>query len=313
MKILVTGASGFVGSALLPRFLKYEGASLVAATRKASTGLPAAVRMRRVGDLGPDTDWRAALEGVGTVIHLAARVHVMQDTAEDPLAEFRRVNVEGTLNLARQAVAAGVGRFVFLSSVKVNGEGGSRPYTEADTPAPQDPYGISKHEAEQGLRAVAGEGGMEVTVIRPPLVYGPGVKANFAALVRAVRRGVPLPLGAVHNRRSLVAVDNLADFIVTCATHPSAGNDTFMVSDGEDLSTPELVRRLAAAMNRPVRLLPVPPALLFAGSALLGRRAAVHRLCGSLRVDIRRAGSRLGWRPPVSVDEALRRTVASPL
>jgi UDP-glucose 4-epimerase len=237
----------------------------------------------------------------------------MQDTATDPLADFRRVNVQGTLNLARQAAATGVRRFVFISSIKVNGETTDLgyPFTADDVPAPlDDPYGVSKMEAEQGLRQIAAETGMEVVIIRPPLVYGPGVKANFAALMRAVQRGWPLPLGMVHNQRSLVGLDNLVDFIVTCITHPQAANQTFLVSDGKDLSTTELVRGMAKAAGMPARLLPVPLWVLQAGASLLGKGDAVQRLCGNLQVDISKARSLLGWVPPVSVEEGLRRAMA---
>ena len=247
------------------------------------------------------------------MLHSAARVHVMEDTEADPLMAFRAVNVDGTLNLARQAAAAGVKRFVFISSVKVNGESTppGRSFTEADAPNPQDAYGQSKHEAEQGLRQLSAETGMEVVVTRPPLVYGPGVKANFAALMRAVQRGWPLPLGAVHNQRSLVALDNLVDFIVTCITHPQAANQTFLVSDGQDLSTTELVRGMAQAAGVvPARLLPVPVWALQAGASLLGKGDAVQRLCGNLQVDMSKARSLLGWVPPVSVEEGLRRAMA---
>ena len=305
---LVTGTTGFVGTALVARLVD-EGRFFVrAAVRRESGELPAAVERVVVGDLTPDADWEPALAGVDAVVHLAARVHVMREATADPLAEFRRVNVGGTLNLARQAAAAGVRRFVFLSSVKVNGEGGSAAYRETDPPAPQDAYGISKHEAELGLHEIAAETGIEVVIIRPPLVYGPGVKANFHALLRAVARGMPLPLGAIHNRRSLVALDNLVDLIVTCIDHPAAANQTFLVSDGEDLSTTELIRRLARAMGRPARLIPVPTVALMAGATLLGKREMAARLCGSLQVDITKARKVLGWTLPVSVDEGLRRT-----
>jgi nucleoside-diphosphate-sugar epimerase len=237
----------------------------------------------------------------------------LASTEADPLMAFRAVNVEGTLNLARQAAAVGVQRFVFISSVKVNGESTEpgQAFTEADTPNPQDAYGLSKHEAEQGLRHIAAETGMEVVIIRPPLVYGPGVKANFAALMRAVQRGWPLPLGAVHNQRSLVALDNLVDFIVTCITHPQAANQTFLVSDGQDLSTTELVRGMARAAGVPARLLPVPVWALQAGATLLGKGDAVQRLCGNLQVDISKARSLLGWVPPISSDVGLRRATGS--
>jgi UDP-glucose 4-epimerase len=251
------------------------------------------------------------LREVDAVFHLAARVHVMKDTAVDSLAEFRKVNVLGTLNLARQAAAVGVKRFVFVSSVKVNGESTpvGQAFTEADEPNPQDAYAVSKFEAEQGLREIAADTGMAVVIIRPPLVYGPGIKANFAALMRAVQRGWPLPLGAVRNQSSLVALDNLVDFVVTCITHPQAVNQTFLVSDGQDLSTTELVRGMAHAAGVPARLLPVPVWALQAGATLLGKGDAVQRLCGNLQVDISKARQLLGWVPPVSVDEGLRRAV----
>jgi len=252
-----------------------------------------------------------ALRGADCIIHTAARVHVMHDTESDPLSAFRSVNADGTLNLAHQAAAAGVKRFVFISSVKVNGEvtQPGQAFSEADVSSPQDAYGQSKHEAEQGLRQLSADTGMEVVIIRPPLVYGPGVKANFAALIRAVQRGWPLPLGAVHNQRSFVALDNLLDFIVNCITHPKAANQTFLVSDGQDLSTTELVRGMAQAAGAPARLLPVPMWALQAGASLLGKGDAVQRLCGNLQVDISKARSLLGWVPPVSVDEGLRRAV----
>lgn len=315
MKFLVTGATGLVGKALCAELVR-AGGEVRAAVRSAGVE-PAGVESAglawtSVGRVDGDTAWSAALREVDVVIHLAARVHIMKDSAGYPLAEFRKVNVEGTLNLARQAAAAGVRRLVFVSSVKVNGEDTApgQAFAESDLPAPRDAYGVSKHEAELGLRQIAVESGMEVVIIRPPLVYGPGVKANFAALMRAVQRGWPLPLGAVHNQRSLVALDNLVDFILTCIKHPGAANQTFLVSDGHDLSTTELVRGLASAAGVPARLLPVPVWALRSGAALLGKGDAVQRLCGNLQVDISKAHSLLGWTPPISVDEGLRRAVA---
>ena len=243
-------------------------------------------------------------------MHLAARVHVMSDGAADPLAEYRRVNVAATLALAQQALVAGARRYVFVSSVKVNGEGTQpgRPYHEIDTPAPADPYAISKLEAEEGLLALAASTSMEVVVIRAPLIYGPGVRANFLRMARWLARGLPLPLGAVtENRRSLLGLDNLVDLILLCLQHPRAANQVFLAADGEDLSTTELLRRTAAALGVHPRLVPVPPAILEAGAAVLGKRAVVDRLCGSLQVDIGKARRVLGWRPPVSVDEGLLR------
>jgi nucleoside-diphosphate-sugar epimerase len=259
------------------------------------------------------TRWAEALDGIETVIHAASRVHMMRDVSSDPLAEFRRVNTTGTLRLAREAATVGVRRFVFLSSVKVHGESSAHncPLVETAPPAPNDAYAISKREAEDGLRAIAASSGMEVVIIRPPLVYGPGVKANFASLMRAIARGIPLPLGALHNRRSLVSLTNLVSFIITCMSHPNAANETFLVSDGEDLSTADLARRITVAMNKPERLIAVPPLLVLSVASILGRRASAERLCGNLQVDIAKAQSVLGWSPPISVDEGLRRTVAS--
>ena len=308
-KILVTGANGFVGGALCSQAV--VRGMVVRGITRTPCNLPAEVGNLVVGRIDDGTNWREMLTGCEVVIHLAARVHVMHDTETDPLTAFRSVNVGGTLNLACQAAAAGVKRFVFISSVKVSGESTSpgRAFTEADAPNPQDAYGLSKHEAEQGLRRLSADTGMDVVIIRPPLVYGPGVKANFAALMRAVQRGWPLPVGAVHNQRSLVALDNLVDFIVTCITHPQAANQTFFVSDGQDLSTTELVRGMAQAAGVSARLLPVPVWALQAGASLLGKGNAVQRLCGNLQVDISKARSFLGWVPSVAVAEGLRRAI----
>ncbi len=309
--VLVTGATGFVGSSVVSR-LAVENFETHACVRRDFFSMPKGVRIVPVVELTANTDWRPILAGVKSLVHVAARVHVMQDTEADPLTAFRTFNVDCTLNLARQAATSGVKRFVFISSVKVNGERTQlgRAFNEADAPNPQDAYGQSKHEAEQGLRQVSSDTGMEVVIIRPPLVYGPGVKANFAALMRAVQRGWPMPLGAVHNQRSLVALDNLVDFIVTCITHPQAANQTFLVSDGQDLSTTELVRGMAQASGVPARLLQVPVWALQAGASLLGKRDVVQRLCGNLQVDISKARSLLGWVPPVSLEEGLRRAMA---
>jgi nucleoside-diphosphate-sugar epimerase len=327
MKALVTGANGFVGNAVWQRLNAMSDVQALGSVRRAATLMDMGELVVTVDDLSAQTDWSEALKSVEAVVHTAARVHVMDDTASDPLTEFRRVNVEGTFNLALQAAAAGVKRFIFLSSIKVNGEATPAPppglfpkelrekekgkFSADDEPAPQDPYGISKMEAEQALSKIAAETGMEVVIIRPPLVYGPGVKANFAALMRVVQRGWPLPLGAVHNQRSLVALDNLVDFIVLCVAHPKAANHTFLVSDGQDLSTTELVRGLARAGGLSARLLPMPVWALQAGASLLGKGDEVQRLFGNLQVDISKARTLLGWVPPVSVDEGLRRAMGS--
>lgn len=310
MRVLLTGATGFVGRGLLERLSTQGGLQLRAAVRRQESAFPESVTVVQVADLRGDTDWRKALEGVEAVIHSAARVHVMDDQAEDPLAEFRAVNVAGTLNLARQAVSAGVKRFVFISSIKVNGEGTAlgKPYTADDTPMPVDPYGISKLEAEQGLQALSQETRMEVVIVRPVLVYGPGVKANFRSMMNWLKKGVPLPLGAIHNKRSMVALDNLVDLIVTCIDHPKAANQVFLVSDGEDLSTTELLRRTGQSLARPARLLPIPTFVLAIAARLLGKPGIAQRLCGSLQVDIGKTRALLGWQPPVTVDDALAKT-----
>lgn len=271
---------------------------------------PDGIEAVAIDSLSSDTDWTAALRNVEQVVHLASRVHVMNDKSSDSLADFRRVNVEGTSALARQAAADGAKRFVFLSSVKVNGEftEAGHPFTADDAPAPEDSYSVSKYEAEQLLRQIAAETGMEVVIIRPPLVYGPGVKANFESMMRCLARGVPLPLAAVtNNRRSLVALDNLVGLIVTCLNHPAAANQTFLVSDGKDLSTAQLLKRMGAAIGQPARLFYLPPTLLKLGASVLNRPGIYQRLCGSLQLDIAKTRQLLGWAPPVSVDEGLRR------
>jgi UDP-glucose 4-epimerase len=306
---MITGATGFVGSAVIQRLLTMKNVSLIAGSRRNEKVWPSGVTSLLLSDL-ENSNQTIPLVGVEAVIHCAARTHIMNDQAVDPLAEFRKANVAGTLNLARQAAEAGVRRFIFISSIKVNGEGTElgKPYTEDDVPAPVDPYGISKLEAEQGLLAARTD--MEVVIIRPPLVYGPGVKGNFATMMQWLAKGLPLPLGALRsNRRSLVAITNLVDLIVTCLEHPAAANQVLLAGDGEDFSTAELLYRVAEAMDKQARLIPVPTAILEMVAGLLGKRAVAQRLCSSLQVDISKARTLLGWIPPVTFKEELLRTV----
>lgn len=307
VKVLLTGATGVVGKGLAAQLAGLDGVSLACAVRRSGTSQCG--EEFAVGELQATTDWSAALAGRNVVVHAAARAHVMRDETENPLAEYRRVNVDGTLNLARQAAEAGVSRFVFVSSIKVNGEetGEGMHFTADQLPAPEDAYGISKLEAEQALQALAEETGMEVVIIRPALVYGPGVKGNFATMIKLVHKGLPLPLGAVHNKRSLVALDNLVDLIITCIGHPAAANQVFLAGDGTDLSTTELLRGIGKAMGKPARLIAVPPGLLMFGAGLLGKKVVAQRVLGSLQVDISKARNLLGWEPPLSVEEGLRR------
>lgn len=311
MNVLLTGATGFVGSRLAEQIDQRNCFDLTCSVRRPRTITNG--REVLVGGLSGDTDWSAALIDQQIVVHTAARAHIMKDEVPDPLEEYRKVNVEGTLNLARQAAKAGVSRFIYISSIKVNGEQTplGNPFTAEDEPAPEDPYGISKLEAENGLHEIASETGMEVVVIRPPLVYGPGVKGNFASMINLVEKGLPLPLGAIHNKRSLVALDNLVDLIITCIDHPAAANQVFLAGDGQDVSTTELLRGVGQAMGRPARLIPVPAGMLMFGAGLLGKKAVAQRLLGSLQVDISKARNLLGWEPPLSVEEGLRRCFVS--
>jgi nucleoside-diphosphate-sugar epimerase len=312
MRLAITGANGFVGSRLVADFAA-DGDEIVAAARRPLAGLPPGAAWRQAPDLGPDAAWRDVVRGCDLVVHAAARVHVMKDASEDPLAAYRRANVEGTLALARQSAEAGVRRFLFISSIKVNGEstGPGRPFRADDPPAPVDPYGVSKAEAEAALFALGRETGMEVVVVRPVLVYGPGVRANFAAMLKAVARGLPLPLGGIRNRRSLLFVGNLSDLVRRAAVHPATAGQIFLASDGEDLSTAEMLKRLGTAVGRRARLLPVPPALLRAAATMLGKQAQAQRLLGSLQVDIGPARELLGWSPPFTVDAGFAETAAS--
>jgi nucleoside-diphosphate-sugar epimerase len=313
MKILVSGASGFIGKPLCTE-LSRQGHSVRAALRLSRIDNPPVENADTVsiGTIDGETDWTKAVAGIKTVIHLAARVHVMKDNAADPLTELHKVNVEGTWNLARQAAEAGVQRFIFISSIKVNGERTplGQPYTAEDPPKPIDPYGISKLEAEDALWRLADETGMELVIIRPPLIYGPGVKGNFRSMMSILCKGIPLPLGAIHNKRSFVALENLIDLIITCIDHPAAANQVFLAGDGDDLSTTELLQRLGIALGKPANLFPLPVWLLKAGAKLLGKSDMAQRLCDSLQTDISKAGDLLGWHPPVRVDDALKKTAA---
>lgn len=304
-QVLVTGANGFLGRSL-SEYLNLSGKTIIGISRvKFNAGYP----LQIVGSLANSDDLKRCLHGVGVVIHTAARVHVMQEKHIDPLRGYREVNVGITLNLANEAVAAGVKRFIYLSSIKVNGENTlNEPFTPEDYFVPDDAYALSKYEAEQGLLAIARQTGMEVVIIRPPLVYGPNVKGNFLHLMRWVNKGVPLPLGAIHNQRSLVALDNLVDLIAICIDHPAAANQIFLVSDDEDLSTTGLLQRLGNALDKPARLLPVPQGLLEGSLKLIGKGRIAQRLCGNLQVDISKTKRLLNWQPPVAVDDALKKT-----
>lgn len=305
MKILVTGANGFVGRALCTE-LTASGHDVIPAVRRLS-GLSHEVS---VGNLDASTDWTAALTRCDAVVHLAARVHQTGDDPSNAMALYRAVNTEATLGLGRQAAQAGVKRLVFISTVKVNGEGRDEPYRETDLPVPEDPYAITKWEAEQGLQKIAQETGLEVVVLRPPLVYGPGVRANFQRLMRVVERGWPLPLGAIANRRSLLYLGNFVEAIRVCVEHPAAAGQTFLLDDGSPVSTPELIRAVSHAMGRPAHMLPVPPPVLRFLGAMMGKRAAMARLTGSLFVDSSYIRTRLAWMPPYTLQQGLAATVS---
>lgn len=307
--ILVTGASGFVGTALV-NDLAQRGIFVRACSRSGRSGLTGMVDSVAGVDLLSVNDFNPLLEGVSVIVHAAARVHVMHERSADPQTAFRLLNVDCTLRLARQAAAAGVKRFVFVSSIKVNGETtlAGEPFAASDAPHPSDAYGHSKLEAELGLQQIAAQTGLEVVIVRPPLVYGSGVKANFARLLSWVNAGVPLPLGCVTgNRRSLIGVDNLSDLLVLCAQAPAAANQTFLVSDDHDVSTAELLICIGGALGRPARLLPVPLGLLIAGAKILRKGEMAQRLLGSLQVDITKTKTVLGWVPPFSLQQGLQR------
>lgn len=305
MKILVTGSQGFVGQALC-KYLTEKRYDVISAVR-ISAGLQ---NEYAIGNISANTYWQPALKNINTVIHLAARVHQMHDNAINPLTEFRQLNVDSTLNLARQAAESGVKRIVFTSTIKVNGEGSKTPYKESDTPKPEDPYAISKWEAEQGLLEISRQTGIEIVIVRPPLVYGPGAKGNFASLVSWVRKGWPLPFGSVRNQRSLIALENLVSFLALCADNtlsPLAANQTFVIADGEDISTPDLLKKVAYAHRVKSRLISIPSCIFKVAGQLMGKQAEVDRLLSSLLVDSTKARELLGWRPIISMDEQLRK------
>lgn len=308
--ILVTGAGGFVGRplcrALLAAGYRVRGTVRVHAPRAPT---PEAIQWVAVGDIGPDTAWAEALEGVECLVHLAARTHIMRERAADPLDAFRRVNVQGTRELARAAAAAGIKRFVFVSTIRVNGEATfGKPFSESDPPAPTEPYDLSKHEAEQALHEIAAKTGMETVILRPPLVYGAGVKGNFLRLMQALDHRLPLPIGAIDNRRSLSYVGNLVDALRVCIDHPAAAQQTFVVADDEDVSSPELAKRIAAAIGRKPLLLPVPVALLRLAGRLMHKDDVVTRITASLQVDAHKIRAALGWRPPFTMTEGMEET-----
>lgn len=324
LRVLITGANGFVGQSACARAV-CRGSLVRGALRK-NGEVPAKVEPVVVGEINGSTDWDSALRDVDVVIHLAARVHVMHDKAANPLDEFRKVNVAGTERLARAAATSEVKRLVYVSSIKVNGESTLTPrtlspspspvnvggehnvFSESDIPSPQDPYGVSKWEAEQALHRVSAETGLEIVIVRPPLVYGPGVKGNFAQMMRVLAKGIPLPLASVRNLRSLVYVENLADALIVCATHPEAAGQTYLVSDGEDISTSGLLRQLGDAMGHPARLFPCPPVLLKLAGQLSGKADQIERLLGSLRVDSSKIRCELNWTPPYTLQQGLQRT-----
>ncbi len=308
MKLLVTGATGFLGQAVC-QALAEQADTQVVGTGRSRPSTPGAIPLVAVGDIGADTDWTAALQGIEVVVHIAARLNLASDTSPDPLAEYRRTNLQGTLSLARQALAAGVRRLIFISSVGVNGSFTTgTAFDESSQPVPDGDYARSKFEAEEALRALVRDTSMDVVIIRPPLIYAAHARRNFPRLLKLVDSGLPLPFGALDNRRSMVALENLVDFIVLCTRHPAAGNELFLISDGEDASTAQIVRYLAASMGRSARLVPVPDALMRWGAKLAGRQNMYVTLCASLQVDSSKARRLLGWVPPLTLEQALTKT-----
>lgn len=307
--VLITGADGFIGKALCTEMLS-KGWKVRASVRSRGKmkDLSEKIDIIETGSIGPDTEWAKSLDNVESVVHLAGRVHVMDDSLSEPLSEYRFVNTAGTENLARSAAFSGVRRFIFMSTVKVNGIGGKGPYSEDDIPESKDPYGISKCEAEKKLKEIANETGLEIVIIRAPMVYGPEVKANFLRLLKTVDRGVPMPLASIDNRRSLIYLGNLVDSIITCINHPNAIGQIYLVSDGEDISTPELIRQIATALGKPIRLFCLPLFMLHVAGAITGKLKEIERLLGSLTVDTSKIRRELGWNPPFTFAHGLKQT-----
>mgnify|MGYP001555677476 CR=1 FL=1 len=308
MNFLVTGADGFVGNALC-QYLLSEGKNVSGSLWHEGLSVPVGVNATVVGDLNSETKWEKVLNGIDVVVHTAARVHVMNEGSVDPLSEYRKVNVEGTAKLAKSAAQEGVKRFVYISSIKVNGEltSDGKPFKVDSDPVPLDPYGISKFEAEEELKKISKDTGMEFVIVRPPLIYGPGVKANFHKMISWVMKGVPLPFGSVKNKRSFIALENLVDFLYRCAIHPKAANQTFLISDGRDMSTAELLKKVAIAVGKRHRVFPFPVFILAAIGMVFRKKDVVSRLIGNLQVDSTPAFSLLGWKPVISIDEALKK------
>jgi UDP-glucose 4-epimerase len=305
MNILVTGSTGFLGRSLVEQ-LTLHSISVLARSELKSNNC-----VYHHGVIDNKSSYAKALLNIDVIIHCAARVHIMDDNSSSPLDEFREVNTHGTLNLAQQAATSGVKRFIFISSIKVNGESTELglPFKPDDTFIPTDPYGLSKYEAEIGLCKIAEKSGMEVVIIRPPLVYGPGVKANFASMMKWVNKGLPLPLGGITgNKRSLVSIDNLVNLIITCIDHPKAGNNTFLVSDDDDVSTTQLLVNMATALDSSNRLIPIPSKWFIVVAKLIGKPAISQRLCGSLQVDISKTKELLNWQPPFSRAKSMKKT-----
>jgi nucleoside-diphosphate-sugar epimerase len=310
--LLITGANGFIGRAVISKLALETNHLIRASVRKKTIQFPRQIKVFENMEASSNTNWADALRDIDVVIHLLARVHVMHDKVADPLLEFRNINVNATIALAKKAAKQGIKRFVFLSSVKVNGESTfNKPFSEFDLPHPQDAYAISKWEAEEALKKISKDTGMELVIIRSPLVYGPNVKANFLRMIQYVKRGIPLPLGAIQNKRSLISIDNLVDFILTTISHPKAANQTFLISDDEDISTTDLLRRIGKYIGKPARLIPLHPKILSFLFNILGRQDFGDRLLGSLEVDITKAKKLLAWSPPKTLDESLRVTVIS--